>query len=198
MPRSWPPAPAGSEWVHARPLRQPRARGKPPSPPTDPTPTDSPASSPSMIRRRPSASSSFVLGPAASGSTSGRSNWTPPTRRRQPGQLRGSPHKNSQPTPTTTTPAGPNPHALLTRPALMGAFLQVRSAQGVRPVQSSPRHKRTHGKIMADRSASSLDRTPRCDPGCGQLSDRRASCCCRGPGIASPASPVAITVPVAK
>jgi hypothetical protein len=82
------------------------------------------ASSPAIIRRHSSASSSFVLGSAASGSTCGRSNWTPPTRRRQPASHRGSRH-TSHPRARHSQNAGPRQCALLTRPALMGAGLRL-------------------------------------------------------------------------
>jgi hypothetical protein len=50
-----------AEWVYARPLRQPHPPGEPPQPHR----TLCQASSPARIRRRSSASSSFVLGSAA-------------------------------------------------------------------------------------------------------------------------------------
>jgi len=79
------------------PLRQPGTpRGQEPRSSTDPT-TDPRPSSPAIIRRRSSVSSSFVLGSAC-----GRSNWTPPTRRRQTGQLSRKTSTTVSPGSTTT------------------------------------------------------------------------------------------------
>ncbi len=64
-------------------------------------------------RRRPARSSSPLRG-------CGRSSWTPPARRRQQ-QPVGKPGKMSQPVTPSTVTLAPLQHALLTRPALMGA-----------------------------------------------------------------------------
>ena len=106
-----------------RPLRQPRA-GNQHATPDKPTATK-PPSSPSMIFRRLPASSSFVLAAARlralqldPGRAGGRT-W----------QLRGRIQKNSQPSPAARLVTGPDPYALLTVVALMGADERELSAR---------------------------------------------------------------------
>jgi hypothetical protein len=73
-----------------------------------------------MIRRHSSASNSFVLGYTATGSASGRSNWTLPrdgTHRQLPGNRQQNSHTDRR------HATGHGHHALLTRPAPMGATL---------------------------------------------------------------------------
>jgi molybdopterin/thiamine biosynthesis adenylyltransferase len=99
------------------------ARPGTPSPATDPTPTA--ASSQPMIRRRSSASSSFVLGSAASGSASGCSNWTPPNATAQPGSYEKFHGRTVSPTPRRPADVtGTGTHAPLTHPAPMGAIFR--------------------------------------------------------------------------
>ena len=80
-----------------------------------------------MMRRRSSVYSSFVLGYAASGSASGRSNWTPPPATAQTGSYEETSRKpvtRRQPNVT-----GPRARALLTRPAPMGAVMHLMSCR---------------------------------------------------------------------
>ena len=77
------------------PLRQPTATGNDPTP-LAPTRTGG-RSSTAMMRRRSSASSSYVLAPLDPSRGCGRSNWTPPTRRRDwAGYEEPPPHNNDQ------------------------------------------------------------------------------------------------------
>jgi hypothetical protein len=83
-----------------------------------------------MIFRRLPASSSFVLAAARL-----RAVQLDPSRTAgRPGQLRGRIQKNSQPSPAATVVTGPDPYALLTTVALMGADERATSSRICRVV----------------------------------------------------------------
>jgi hypothetical protein len=131
--------------VLVRPLRQPRT-GKQHATPDNPTATG--PSPPSMISRPLPASSSFVLAAARlralqldPGRAAGR-----------PGQLRGRIQKNSQPSPAARVVTGPDPYALLTVVALMGA--DVSSQLTTILLSSRHTHSRRIQRLAANSSKS--------------------------------------------
>ena len=119
-----------------------------------------------MIFRRSPASSSFVLAAARLRALQ----LDPGRATRRPGHLRGRIQKNSQPSPAARVVTGPDPYALLTTVALMGAAnrvfldcsgadIRVRRECRTRPV--APHGKADRGsRRRGERGASSG--TPRC------------------------------------
>ncbi len=110
---------AGAGWVHVRPLRQAtHAQGRT----TDPSPATltGASSPPPMIRRRSPASSSFVLAAARLRALQ----LDPGPRDGGKTAAARKPQANSQPKPGDRAQGtGPDPHALLTTGAPMGAVL---------------------------------------------------------------------------
>jgi hypothetical protein len=112
---------AGAEWVHVRPLRRPRAPGKPASDLRTRQPAGGCSSLPIIGRRLP-ASSSFAS-PAPAGATLRALQLDPgPARQHKPAAMRKS-HNQSPPRPRRPSEqvTGSTQYALLTTGVLMGA-----------------------------------------------------------------------------
>jgi hypothetical protein len=100
-----------------------------------------------MISRRSPASSSFVLAAARLRALQ----LDPWPRGGKTGQLRGRIQKNSQPSPAARVVTGPDPYALLTVVALMGADVSNSAVTGLSykdPALQDPCSRFTNGDLL--------------------------------------------------